>query len=108
MGRCSKCIKRIIKQCDIFGILITFKIKNEDQYQSIHGGIASLIFIMFTLFYVLYQGIPFITRKNLEFIFSNKILDSKPSINLIDAHFYFGFGLRYQYNSSPAIDDSKK
>ena len=108
MGRCSKCIKRIIKQCDIFGILITFKIKNEDQYQSIHGGIASLIFIMFTLFYVLYQGIPFITRKNLEFIFSNKILDTQPYINLIDAHFYFGFGLRYQENSSPAIQDSEK
>ena len=108
MGLCSKYIKRIIKSCDIFGILIAFKIKNEDQYQSIHGGIASIIFIMFTLFYILYQGIPFVTRKNLEFIFSNKILDSKPSINLIDAHFYFGFGLRYQYNSSPAIDDSKK
>ena len=108
MGLCSKFIKRIIKSCDIFGILIAFKIKNEDQYQSIHGGIASIIFIMFTLFYILYQGIPFVTRKNLEFIFSNKILDSKPSINLIDAHFYFGFGLRYQYNSSPAIDDSKK
>ena len=44
MGLCSKYIKRIIKSCDIFGILIAFKIKNEDQYQSIHGGIASIIY----------------------------------------------------------------
>ena len=80
MGLCSKWIKRIIKKCDIFGILITFKIKNEDQYQSIHGGIASLIFITFTIFYILYQGIPFIKRENLEFIFSNKILDTQPYI----------------------------
>ena len=108
MGLCSKWIKRIIKKCDIFGILITFKIKNEDQYQSIHGGIASLIFIIFTIFYILYQGIPFIKRENLEFIFSNKILDTKPYINLTDAHFYFGFGLRYQSNSIPAIQDSLK
>ena len=108
MGLCSKWIKRIIKKCDIYGILITFKIKNEDQYQSIHGGIASLIFIIFTIFYILYQGIPFIKRENLEFIFSNKILDTKPYINLTDAHFYFGFGLRYQNNSTPAIQDSLK
>ena len=49
-----------------------------------------------------------LTSPIFEFIYSNKIVDSQPYINLKEAHFYFGFGLRYQSTSLPAIVDSKK
>ena len=107
MVKCLKIIKRGIKKSDIFGVLITFRINNEEEYKTIHGGIATIIFLLFTLFYTIYLGVPFVKRENIDFIYSNKILDSNPYINLSEAHFRFGFGLQYQNDSSPAIKDSE-
>ena len=62
---------------------------------------------LFRLFFTIYLGVLFVKRKNIDFIYSNKILNSNPYINLSEAHFHFDFGLQYQNDSSTAIKDMK-
>ena len=98
-------IKKIIKQFDFFGTFVTFRIKDEIEYKSIIGGLTSIIFVIMSISYTLYVGIPFIKRENINFIFSNKIVEKQPFINLTEVGFNMGFGIQYQDDSTPAIDD---
>ena len=98
-------IKKIIKQFDFFGTFVTFRIKDEIEYKSIIGGLTSIIFVIMSISYTLYVGIPFIKRENINFIFSNKIVEKQPFINLTEVGFNMGFGIQYQDNASPAIND---
>ena len=97
------CCKNIIKRFDIFGILVTFHINNEIKYR--YGGIITIIFFLFSIFYTINLGYPFIKRKNINFIYSNKIVEKQPYIDLKKATFNFGFGIQYQSNALPAIND---
>ncbi len=99
------CCKNIIKRLDIFGILVTFHINNEIKYRTIYGGIFTIIFFLFSIGYTINLGLPFLTRKNINFIYSNKIVEKQPYINLTKANFKFGFGIQYQSNALPAIND---
>ena len=79
---CWSEFKHLIRYCDIFGILVTFRINDKVKYKSIDGGVISLIFFVYSIFFTIYLGIPFIKRKNIDFIYSNKIIESQPFINL--------------------------
>ena len=105
MGNCCHNTKKIIKQCDYFGTFVTFRINDEIEYKSIVGGLTSIIFFILAISYTLYVGIPFIKRENITFIFSNKIVEKEPYINLTEVGFNMGFGIQYQDDSSTAIDD---
>ncbi len=100
MVNCCRNIKRFIKRCDFFGTFVTFRINDEIEYKSIVGGITSIIFFIVAVLYIIYVGIPFATRKNIEFIFSYKILESKPFLNLTKVRFNFGFGIHYKDDGS--------
>ena len=100
--------KKIIKKLDIFGILVTFHINNDIKYRTIYGGIFTIIFFFFSLGNLFYLGYIFITRKNINFIYSNKIVEKHPYINLTKANFKFGFGIQYQDTALCAIDDFNK
>ena len=102
------CLKNFIRFCDIFGILVTFRINNKIKYRSIDGGIATIIFLIYSIFFAIYLGIPFIKRKNIDFIYSNKIVQSQPYINLTDSNFSLAFGIQYPINLSSAINDFEK
>ena len=91
MGNCFNIIKKIIKKCDCFGTFITFRINEEIEYKSIIGGLISIIFFILASLYTIYVGLPFIKRENIEFIFSNKIIDAQPYINL----FHVKYILKY-------------
>ena len=105
MGNCCHNTKKIIKQCDYFGTFVTFRINDEIEYKSIVGGLTSIIFFILAILYTLYVGIPFIKRENIDFIFSNKIVEKEPYINLSEIGFNMGFGIQYQDDATPAIDD---
>ena len=105
MGNCCHNTKKIIKQCDYFGTFVTFRINDEIEYKSIVGGLTSIIFFILAILYTLYVGIPFIKRENIDFIFSNKIVEKEPYINLTKVGFNMGFGIQYQDDATPAIDD---
>ena len=108
MGNCCKQTKRIIKNCDFFGTFITFRINDEIEYKSIIGGIASISIFILGFLYTLYVGIPFVTRKNIEFIYSNKIIENQPFINLTQVKFNLAFGIQYQEDAVSAIEDFKE
>jgi hypothetical protein len=72
MGNCCKKFGKIIKKCDNFGTFVTFRINNEIEYKSVVGGITTILFLILSISYIIYVGIPFVTRKNIEFIYSHK------------------------------------
>ena len=108
MVSCTKITKRIIKECDLFGTFITFQINNDYDYKSLMGGISTIIYSLIAGAYILYMSLRFILRKEVNFIYSNKILDSGPYVNLYDIGFNIAFGVRYSSNGKPANLDTQK
>ena len=53
------CLKNFIRFCDIFGILVTFRINNKIKYRSIDGGIATIIFLIYSIFFAICNIIVF-------------------------------------------------
>ena len=92
----SKChkIKKCIKRLDFFGSLITFTINNEYRYHSFIGGCLFIISIIISILYSFYCFWNFIGRNKIDFIYSRKIIESNPSINLKEINFNFAFGLQ--------------
>ena len=105
MGKkCCKTIKKIIKECDCFGTFISFRINDDIEYKSLIGGFSTIIFTTFALAYTLYVSYYFISRKNVDLIYSNKIIQSNPQVNLTQLEFNFGFGLQYQSDGESAVN----
>jgi hypothetical protein len=96
MGKKSIChsIKKVIKRCDFISSPISFTINNEYRYHSFIGGLLYIIFTIITLLYSIYCAWGFLKRKNIDFIYARKIVQSGPSINLREVSFNFGFGLK--------------
>ena len=92
-------IRSILKDMDLFGTFITFRINNDLEYKSISGGICTIIFITFTSIYTLYYSFGFITRKNINYIYSTKVVETAPFIDLIKDKFNFAFGVQQQIDS---------
>jgi hypothetical protein len=72
------------------------------------GGISTIIYSLIAGAYILYMSLRFILRKEVNFIYSNKILDSGPYVNLYDIGFNIAFGVRYSSNGKPANEDTQK
>ena len=94
MDKCQKCFKRAIKACDGFGTFITFRINDDIEYKSLIGGISTILFVIITVVYTTYCCLGFFSRSNVDFIFTNKIVESDPYINLTDCHFNLAFGVQ--------------
>ncbi len=95
------CIKKILKNFDIFGAQLKFKLDGEDEFRSVTVGISYFIFLVFTFWFFITQFIPFINRERVNLIFSNKIV-SEPLINLTKTNFNFAVGLLYTSNYTDA------
>ena len=108
MVSCYKFIKNFIKEIDCFGTLITFQINHDYDYKSLMGGISTIIYSLFSIGYILYMSYRFFFKLDVNFIYSNKIVDSGPFINLTDIQFNFAFGVRYSDNGKSAILETKK
>ena len=88
-------LNKILRKIDLFSTPITFRIENSYEYHSLIGGLFTLLFILFSLFYFFYMGYFFIIRDNVSFIYSRRIIDTEPYINLTKVEFKFAFGLQY-------------
>ena len=108
MTNFSKCIKKIIKNCDCFGTPLTFRINNELEYKSIIGGISTILFTILAGLYISYMSYRFLWRKDFDFIYSNKIVDSGANINLTEVKFNLAFGIQFTIDGSNAIETMKK
>ena len=59
MDNCSSVIKKIIKKIDYFATIITFKINDEIEYKSLIGGILTIIYVIFTISFIILLSIQF-------------------------------------------------
>ena len=104
MGKCLAQFKKILKQIDYFATFVTFRVNEEIEYKSLIGGTFTIIYVIFALGYIIIMSTNFIKRKNLNFIYSNKIM-RQPFVNLSDISFTFAFGIQYSESTFPAIED---
>ncbi len=104
MKKYSKEIKTFIKKVDFFATYISFRVNEEIEYKSLIGGTFTIIYVIFALGYLIIMSTNFIKRKNLNFIYSNKIM-RQPFVNLSDISFTFAFGIQYSESTFPAIED---
>ena len=104
MDKCKKCFKTAIKACDGFGTFITFRINEDIEYKSLIGGCSTILFVIITVVYASYCCSSFFARKNVDFIFTNKIVQSDPFINLTDSHFNLAFGVQFSEDAMPAVE----
>ena len=105
MEKYIKKIVKIMKTIDYFGTFITFRVNDNIEYKSIIGGTFTLIYVFFALGYILTMSMSFIKRKNIDFIYSHKIM-SNPFIKLTQIEFTFAFGVQFTDNSLSAVDDT--
>ena len=84
--------RKIIKQFDYMGSFITFRINGESDYKSILGGVTSILYFSFCIYYIIYSAIPFFGKKNLNFIYANQIVESNPIVDFTGKQMMFAFG----------------
>ena len=106
MEKCQKCLKSAIKACDGFGTFITFRINDDIEYKSLIGGCSTILFVIITVIYTTYCCSGFFSRKNVDFIFTNKIVQTDPQINLTSSHFNVAFGVQYSEDAMSAIENT--
>ena len=104
---CNHHIRSLLKEIDLFGTFITFRINNDLEYKSISGGCCTLFFIIFILIYTIYYSYGFITRKNINYIYSTKVVESSPYINLKKENFNFACGVQQQIDSCDYVYESE-
>jgi hypothetical protein len=68
---------------DIFGVSVNFRIHNDWEHKSNFSGTLSLLFIIISFAYVIQNFVTFVKKENMSLIFTNKIIDSNPAVNLI-------------------------
>ena len=107
MEKCKNQVKNILKKMDYFGTFLTFRVNEEIEYKSIIGGTFSIIYGLFVILYVTTMSIDFVRRKNINFIYSNKITQN-PFINLSDIQFNFAFGIQFSKSTISAIKESRR
>ena len=107
MGECINKLKYLIKTIDFFGIFITFKVNERIEYISLIGGTFSIIYVIFSILYISQLSIDFLKRKNVNFIYSNKITQN-PFINFTEMGFTFAFGVQLSNTAYPIVGDTLK
>ena len=64
-----------IKIYDLFSVPFHFTYKKEDNFSTRFGGIITFIYILIIIIYLIYRIIPFLNRKNYEFVYYQKNKD---------------------------------
>ena len=64
----------LLKQCDYFGVGLTFKYKYNKRYKSICGGIVFILFVITSITYSLIKIIQFIINRPITVIYYKKEL----------------------------------
>jgi hypothetical protein len=93
---CCQKFKSLIQEIDLFGTFITFRINDDIEYKSVIGGCSTILFSIFTFFYTLYYSCSFLDRKNIDYKYSTKTIESSPFLNLTSEKFNFAFGVQKQ------------
>jgi hypothetical protein len=88
-----KKLKSFLIFMDYFGVKFNFHYKSNYNYRSITGGIIFIIFILFSLVYILLQGINFVNRKNMSLVYNDMQIDETKEISFKNFSNTFSFGI---------------
>ena len=94
-----------IKSFDFFGESFTFKVKKQKYYTSIVGGLASIGFVIYSLYYIIWSLFDFLDKRDRTLEREIKSI-SESSVDLA-YHDYFKVALCYR-DSSMAVDKRMK
>ena len=75
-------IKKYVKQCDYFGVRLTFNYQSEKKYKSVWGGILFLLFILLSIIYSIISIIQFIIERPITAIYFKKKIPKTDVFNL--------------------------
>ena len=78
---------------DYFGVKFNFHYKSNYNYRSITGGFIFIIFILFSLVYILLQGINFVKRNNMSLVYNDMQIDETKEISFKNFSNTFSFGI---------------
>ncbi len=88
-----KKLKSFLIFMDYFGVKFNFHYKSNYNYRSITGGIIFIIFILFSLVYILLQGINFVKRNNMSLVYNDMQIDETKEISFKNFSNTFSFGI---------------
>ncbi len=86
---------KIIKKCDHFLTLITFRMDDELEYKSVLGGITTIIFYFLAFLYFCYCATSYILKQNVELIYMDKILEGVPITDFRKSEFMVSLCLEF-------------
>jgi hypothetical protein len=98
-------IGKVLKKIDYFGIQFNFHYKGRDKYNTILGGIAFIIFMMITIFYIIYSLFSFINRKIFTVTYYDILTREAKKIDFEKFSLNFAYGLTCSGYSSQELDE---
>ena len=85
--------KKIFRSFDFFGESFTFRYKDEDKHSTMLGGIICISFFIISIFYFIYNFIPFYHRESFSLQYYTMNLNKTETIKLDESPTAFAFGL---------------
>ena len=119
----DKYFRNILKNFDFFSVPFHFTYKKEINFSTRFGGIITFIYILIIIIYLIYRIIPFLNRKNYEFVYyqnnkdktdilhfneSNVLaykLDFKDKFTNLTSNDLFEVEIKYMYSGT--VNDSR-
>jgi len=86
-------ISEFIKGFDCFGVQYGFHYKSEENYTSVIGGVVTLLFSIFALWYFITNFISFVKRENINSVYYTMTTSKTDIINFKNFSYGIAFGI---------------
>lgn len=91
-------ISQFIKSFDCFGVQYGFHYKSEENYTSVIGGVVTLLFSIFALWYFITNFISFVKRENINSVYYTMTTSKTDIINFKNFSYGIAFGISCDNN----------
>jgi hypothetical protein len=86
-------IGEFLKGFDCFGVQYGFHYKSEESYNSVIGGVVTLLFSVFALWYFITNFISFVKRENINSVYYTMTTSKTDKINFANYSYGIAFGI---------------
>lgn len=87
----------LVKVCDIFGESFTFKVRKNSNYTSVVGGLTSIAFVLYTIYYLSLSSNDFFNKRNRNINLESKVESHIETKFSEHSNFTIAFCLRDKY-----------
>ena len=98
MSESKSKISEFLKSFDCFGVQYGFHYKSEESYTSVIGGIVTLLFSVFALWYFITNFISFVKRENINSVYYTMTTSKTDIINFKNFSYGIAFGISCDNN----------